>query len=88
MRTRFQVLADNNVIVHWTDGTTTDYWCPISGGYVCEVTQQCPGTLGRQVCEYLSSRGNTLSLAPNKKLVDLIRYECRRSQRRTYPVAP
>jgi len=39
------------------------FWVPSGGGYVRDVSEQ-PGTLGPQVCEYLDSRGNTLTATP------------------------
>lgn len=57
---------------------TRTFFCPVNGGYVKEQDkqQQYP-----QVCERLSSRGNTLECSSRDKLLDLIRREYRAMRR-------
>lgn len=76
-RYRIKALTDNNVVL--TDratGITTEYWCPNGGGYVREIDEDHPGTLGRQVCDGLLPRGSTLSCGPGG-LLNAIRAEAR-----------
>ena len=56
------------------------YWVPAHGGYVHQTTWERPGTLGFQVCERLSSMGNTLWATPDN-LAQVIRREYRRMRR-------
>lgn len=44
-------------------GRVRRFWCPEDGGYLREVTDRHPGTLGGQVCEHLASTGSTIYCA-------------------------
>jgi hypothetical protein len=55
------------------------FWVPPGGGYVREVSEKKPGTLGNQVCARLSNRGPTL-WATRDTLLDIIRAEYRTRQ--------
>jgi hypothetical protein len=57
------------------------FWAPPSGGYVREVTNSRPGTLGQQVCAGLTDRGSTLHVSAPEKLLPLIRSEWQRARR-------
>ena len=90
MRTRIQSIDENRVIltcdVERLDpsmgGTISiEYWSPSGGGYVYEIDEQHPGTLGRQVCEFLGSLGSTLHWSGRQPLVDMIRREWKRARR-------
>jgi hypothetical protein len=61
----------------WGSPAVREFWVPSNGGYVREIDAQHPGTLGQQVCGFLSSQGYTLS-ANRDELLDLIRREYRR----------
>lgn len=60
------------------DTVIRQFWVPANGGYVREVDDQHPGTLGQQVCVGLADRGPTLA-AESATLIDVIRSEYRRS---------
>jgi len=76
----------------WTDGGVVylrdedangeqvirEFWVPPGGGYVREIDNIRPGTLGRQVCRFLEHRGSTLS-CDEDRLLHVIRREYRRS---------
>lgn len=51
------------------------FWAPQSGGYVREVSDGKPGTLGQQVCDGLAHRGNTLHVSDPSQLIALIRQQ-------------
>ena len=42
------------------DGQTREFWCPDSGGYVREIDDDHPGTLGKQVSYSLGYTGDML----------------------------
>jgi len=75
---RVVFLDDNRCELRITGGRTHTYWAPVSGGYVREVSEERPGTLGDQVCEHLASTGSTLEWSGRRPLVELIRREARR----------
>ena len=56
------------------------FWVPYSGGYVRRINATHLGTSGAQVCERLSSSGNTLWSTP-ENLVSVIRREYRKMRR-------
>ena len=81
-------LIDNGQTVELTcqdPYTETDwvrtFWVPAHGGYVRQITDERPGTLGYQVCERLGSRGATLTATPDN-LAKVIRREYRRKRAR------
>jgi len=79
---RYRVIANGNNQAILTDvesGETREYWCPRGGGYVYQVSDDHPGTLGLQVCGGLWLMGSTLSCSATESypLVALIRYEAR-----------
>lgn len=57
-----------------------EFWVPPGGGYVREIDEDHPGTLGSQVCNRLGIRGPTLS-ATRATLAAVIRTEYQRSMR-------
>lgn len=59
---------------------TRTYWCPDAGGYVREIDDDHPGTLGRQVCDCLDHMGSTLT-ASERTLARVIRRERARERR-------
>jgi hypothetical protein len=59
-----------------------EYWAPSQGGYVYNVTLN-PGTSGVQMCDGLSTMGNTLRWSGKVPLVNLIRAEYRAAQRQS-----
>jgi hypothetical protein len=70
----------NEVVLRCTDPMSGErierrFWAPPSGGYVREVSDSRPGTLGNQVCSGLALRGRTLSVATPDQLLPLIRSE-------------
>ena len=58
-----------------------EFWVPSRGGYIREISESQPGTLGTQVCEMLGMRGYTLSASPDT-LESVIRREYRRRESR------
>ncbi len=77
-RTRFEVSAIGSVLVSYTDETgaywTREFRCPQDGGYVREVMRNGDQ---KQVCDELSSMGNTL-WCTREALPALIRREYRK----------
>jgi hypothetical protein len=69
------------VCLRWEDDfghdTVREFWAPSNGGYVREIDNQHPGTLGVQVCDRLAHSGYTLSARPDT-LERVIRREYRR----------
>lgn len=55
-------------------GSTREFWVPSHGGYVREISEGRPGTLGYQVCDRLSHSGSTLETT-EEALLGLIRRE-------------
>jgi len=64
----------------WHGEVIREFWVPASGGYVREIDDAHPGTLGRQVCRSLHHEGHTLHSSP-EGLKALILAEYRRRQR-------
>jgi hypothetical protein len=67
-----------DVVLRCTDPYTGErqerrFWCPQGGGYVREVTDIRPGTLGQQVCDGLAYRGSALAVRSRDDLLPLIR---------------
>lgn len=56
--------------------STREFWVPSSGGYIREIDEKHPGTLGAQVCDRLARLGNTL-YASRETLEEVIRREYR-----------
>jgi hypothetical protein len=86
MKTRIWTTDSRTVCLHtvnpWEDEPRTrEFWVPRLGGYVREIDDTHPGTLGRQVCRGLAHRGDTLYLGEGGDLLDLIRHEYRRMYR-------
>lgn len=77
-RTRFEQVSMSHVILHAPNGCTFEYWTPLNGGYVRELSDNRPGTLGRQVCDYLANTGSTLWRSEATPLVDIVKREYRR----------
>jgi hypothetical protein len=69
------------VVILREDGVVRRFWCPLFGGYVHEIDDRHPGTLGQQVCARLEVVGNTLSALSRDGLIDVIRREHRRGRR-------
>lgn len=74
---RYRVVetAPNRARLYVGDRAVAEYWAPLGGGYVREVTDARPGTLGSQVCDRLASTGPTLWCSG--PLARLIRVEMR-----------
>lgn len=73
MKTQIKKITDSRVSVKYQDLITDDIrefelYAPANGGYVRFDN-------GNQVCEKLSTRGNTLTWSGSKPLVNLIRAE-------------
>jgi len=68
--------APNRATIDWENGEELqDFWAPIHGGYVYNVTHKS-GTLGRQVCRRMYYTGHTLSWNPcTGSLAKLLRKE-------------
>lgn len=67
----------NRCVLCRADGVEHHYWSPLDGGYVREVTDSRPGTLGAQVCYGLATTGSTLHRGEDECLATLIRREAR-----------
>ena len=67
----------NRCVLRRADGVEHHYWSPLDGGYVREVTESRPGTLGAQVCYGLASTGSTLHRSEDECLATIIRREAR-----------
>jgi hypothetical protein len=67
----------NRCVLRRADGVEHTYWSPLDGGYVYEVTDARPGTLGAQVCYGLAGSGSTLRCDEGDCLATLIRREAR-----------
>ena len=67
----------NRCVLRRADGVEHAYWSPLDGGYVYEVTDARPGTLGAQVCYGLAGSGSTLRRDEGDCLATLIRREAR-----------
>lgn len=67
----------NRCVLRRADGVEHHYWSPLDGGYVREVTDSRPGTLGAQVCYGLATTGSTLHRGEDECLATLIRREAR-----------
>ena len=67
----------NKCVLRRADGVEHTYWSPLDGGYVYEVTDARPGTLGAQVCYGLAGSGSTLRRDEGDCLATLIRREAR-----------
>lgn len=88
MKARYQVIdhGTNRCILSFeVDGKRVEreYWCPDGGGYVRQISEGRPGTLGRQICDGLSGSGSTLSWPATRPLAILIRRELRARLRAT-----
>jgi len=55
-----------------------EYWRPLTGGYIREITKKQPGMYGPQVYADLSHRRDTLYCAQGIRLADIIRQIVRR----------
>lgn len=70
--------GDSVVLRDHDDYENCDYerwfWVPPNGGYIREISEDRPGTLGEQVCGYLEHGGWTLT-ASRDNLLDVIRRE-------------
>lgn len=77
---RYRVVADgdNRATLHLRGGSVRHYWAPSRGGYVRQIDERHPGTLGWQVCDGLAGSGSTLTWSPGRPLADVIRREARR----------
>ena len=64
-----------------TAGETRIFWVQSSGGYVREIDNEHPGTLGRQVSDCLGYTGDMLRATP-ATLAAVIRAARRRELRR------
>jgi len=47
-------------ILKTKNGETREFWCPDTGGYVREIDETHPGTLGQQVSRSLNYMGDML----------------------------
>jgi hypothetical protein len=56
-------------------GTERTFWMPSERGYVHEISDGRPGTLGQQVCQRLSGSGSCLYLSDRAFLLSLVRRE-------------
>jgi hypothetical protein len=80
-RYKITAIADNRAVLTDTaTGIRREFWAPSDGGYVREISESRPGTLGMQVCDGLVHRGSTLTCGPTG-LLALIRREARRCYR-------
>lgn len=88
MRMRLTESGDNRCVLEhdaddWSDPLGPDrvvreFWAPSDGGYIREITEDRPGTLGYQVCDCLDGLGNTLEWRPGYgSLARVIRREWR-----------
>ena len=82
MKTKFDITRNSTVVVEYDDVITGERRCrefmvPLRGGYVREWT----GNDWRQVCDGLSTRGDTLYLNESGSLISLIRREYRAMRR-------
>lgn len=80
MRARIIEHSENNVtVIRDEDGERIEreYWTPDKGGYVREITETHPGTLGYQVCDMLYHMGHTLHRPGGVRLAAIIRRELR-----------
>lgn len=51
-----------------------EFWAPSDGGYVREIDEAHPGTLGQQVCDRLAHTGTTLYWSPGgRSVADIVR---------------
>jgi hypothetical protein len=71
--------STRSVVVTFATGRTREYWCPSGGGYVREITESRPGTLGLQVAADLSHAGDMLSVGSPAELPAAIRAGLRRA---------
>jgi hypothetical protein len=74
---RVHRVTRNRCVLRRADGVEHTYWSPLDGGYVYEVTDARPGTLGAQVCYGLAGSGSTLRCDEGDCLATLIRREAR-----------
>lgn len=89
MSSRAKFETEGEQFVHLTadfgNGVETrTFWAPLKGGYIREVTDDRPGTLGYQLCDGLAHTGSTLMWFPDRgypPLIDIIRREWRAYQR-------
>lgn len=86
MKTKIKSTEDNRCTIeydcaHTGERIVQEFWTPTGGGCVYEIDDRHPGTLGTQVCDRLSTRGNTLHRSANRPLVDIIRREYRAMRR-------
>jgi len=86
MKTKITSTDDNRCTIEYDCAETgerivLELWTPIAGGYVYEIDEDHPGTLGSQVCDLLGTMGNTLYRSYSRKLVEIIRREYRAMRR-------
>ena len=55
-----------------------EFWCPDNGGYVREIDETHPGTLGQQMSESLATSGNMMHCSRPGNLPAMIRRARRR----------
>ena len=80
-RYRTEAESDHHVILTDTaTGLQREFWVPLGGGYVREISESRPGTMGLQVCYGLVHSGDTLTCGPTG-LLALIRREARKLYR-------
>ena len=65
--------GDNEAILTTRSGLVICYWRTMAGGYVREVSDDRPGTLGWQVSDELANMGNMLYCSEGRDLATMIR---------------